>query len=213
MGVEHDAQRLAIEAGQPHGQGRIVAQRRPDPDHDRLVGRAHDLDAKVGDRPGDAQARVVGARRGEPVRRLGELERHARPPRRHAQNMAEMVAPRLRRPGADRDGDPRGSQPRVALAADERIGVLHRRDDAGDAGRDDGVDARAARRRNASRARASHRASRRAPPRQLRRARSARRAVFRPAPSRRARRPPRPSPGSRRQLGWAPQGRATAIPD
>ena len=143
MGVENDAQRLAIEPGQPHGQGRIIAQGRPDPNDDRLMGRAHHLDAKIGDRPGDAQARVVGARRGEPVRRLGELKRHARPARSDAQNMAEMVALRLGGPDANRYGDPCGSQPRVPLAADERIGVFHRRDDASDAGRDDGVDARA----------------------------------------------------------------------
>ena len=110
-------------------------------DHDRFVGRAHDLDAKVGDRSGDAQARIVGAGGGEPVRSFGELERHARPPRRHPQDVAQMVASRLSRASADRDGDPRGSQPRVPLSADERIGIFHRRDDAGDARRDDCVDA------------------------------------------------------------------------
>ena len=55
--------------------------------------------------------------------------------------MAQMVALRLSGPDADRDGDPRGSQPRVPLPAHQRIGILHRRDDTSDAGRDDCVGA------------------------------------------------------------------------
>jgi hypothetical protein len=53
-----------------------------------------------------------------------------------------MVTPRLSGPDPDRDRDPRGLKPRVSLARDERIGVLHRRDDAADPGLDDRVRAR-----------------------------------------------------------------------
>jgi hypothetical protein len=83
MGVEDNAEGLAIDTGQPHGQGRIVAQGRANPNHDRLVDRAHDLHPKIGDRSGNAQARIVGAGGGEPVRGLRKLERHARPPSCH----------------------------------------------------------------------------------------------------------------------------------
>jgi hypothetical protein len=84
MRVEHDAERLPLDADEPHGQSRVVGQRRPDADHDRLVGRAHHLDTKVGDRTRDAQTRIVRGPGGETVRRLRKLQRDARPSHRHA---------------------------------------------------------------------------------------------------------------------------------
>ena len=103
MRVEHDAPGFSLEAGQPHGQRGIVGERRFDADHDRLVRRPHDLHPEIGDLPGDAQARIVRAARGEAVRRLGEFQRHARPPLGDPQNMAAMVAPRLIGPRPDVD--------------------------------------------------------------------------------------------------------------
>src|SRR5580704_5484469 len=55
--------------------------------------------------------------------------------------MTQMVASRLSRASADRDGDSRGSQPRMPFTPDEPVGILHRRDDTGYTGGYDGVDA------------------------------------------------------------------------
>ncbi len=54
MRVEDDPPGFPVEAGQAHRQRGIVDERRLDPDHDRLVRRAHRLHARVGDRPGDS---------------------------------------------------------------------------------------------------------------------------------------------------------------
>src|SRR5271166_827341 len=132
MGVEHDAPWLAVESGQADGQRGVVGERRLDADHDRLVGRAHDLDAKIRDLPGDPQSRIVRSPRRVAVRSLGELQRHARPPGRDPHYMAAMIAPRLRGTRPDGHHDPLGPQPGMALPRHTRVRVVHWRDHARD---------------------------------------------------------------------------------
>ena len=133
MAVEHDAQRPLVEAVQPHGQQGIVAERRADPDHDRVVRRAHDLHAEVGDLAGDGEARIVlvAAPRNRPPCSASLSVTIGRPSV-DAQDMAEMVAPRRRpRRAPTRDRDPRLAQQRVALRPATRgSGSSHRADDA-----------------------------------------------------------------------------------
>ena len=101
----------------------------------------------------------VRAAGGETVRRFRKLQRDARPSHGHPQDMAAMVAPRLSRPGANGDGDPRGPEPRVSLPPDKRIWVLHRRDDAARRRPRRSRPRKGSTPRNASTARGSHRAS------------------------------------------------------
>ena len=75
------------------------------------------------------------------VGRHRELERHARPAVAHAQDVAGVVAPRLVGADADIDRNALRAQPRMARARDFRIGILERRDDARNAGLDDGIGA------------------------------------------------------------------------
>ena len=141
MRIEDDPPRLAVEAGQAHRQRRIVRERRLDPDHDRLVGRSHDLHARIGDRTGDLQALIVRAGGCVAVGRFRELQRHARAAFGDAANVTEMVAPRLIRPRPDRDGYSGGAEPGEPLPPDQRIGVLDRRHDPRHARLDDRVGA------------------------------------------------------------------------
>ena len=103
MRVQHHAPRFAIEAGQAHRQSGIVGDCGLDADHDRLVSRAHDLHAQIGDLSGDPQPRIVRPPGSKAVRGLGKLQGHARPTGCHPQDMAAMVAPRLNGAGPDRD--------------------------------------------------------------------------------------------------------------
>ena len=68
---------------------------------------------------------------------LREFQRHHRPLRRDAQDMAEMIAPRLLGAQPDLDGDSRRAQHGEATAGNARIGIVDRGDDARDASRDD----------------------------------------------------------------------------
>ena len=142
MRVEHDAQRLQVEARQADGERRVVGERGLDADHDRLMRRAQDLHARVGDLAGDAQARRRAGRR-----------RRSRPPSRRA-SASRPGAPRSRA-GYGRRWSRRACGPPTPVTtsipaarsrawpcpADLGIGVLHRGDDARDARRDDGVGA------------------------------------------------------------------------
>ena len=61
MGVEDNPPRLSSMPGQPDRQSGIVGERRLHADHDRLVGRPHHLDPRVGDRTGDLETLIVRA--------------------------------------------------------------------------------------------------------------------------------------------------------
>ena len=161
--VEDDAQRLAVEAGQPDGQRRIVGERRFDPDHDRLVRRAHHLDAQIGDLPGDPEARVVGVAGGVAVGGLGELQRDARaaPPSRAGYGRDGRAAPALL-PSPTVTSIPAARSRAWPCPRTSRIRVLDRRDDPRYAGLRRSPRRRAATCLDASTVRASHRASRRA---------------------------------------------------
>ena len=213
MGVEHDPPWLAIEARQAHGQRRIVGERGLDADHDRLVGRPHDLDPEIGDLPGNVQPRIVRPARGEAVRRLGELQGHARPAFGDPKDVAAMVAPRLRRARADRHRNSRRPQPGVASARHLGVRVLDAPRRPGRPGLDDRVGAgrRFADMRAGLERHVEGRAARR-----LARLGDGERLGVRPSAGRgrrRGRRPRRPSPGWRRRRGWARRARATARRD
>ena len=138
MRIEHDPQRLhRLGAGQANRQQGIVVERRAGADHDRFVHRAHHLHAQVRRLPGDGEARIVLAARRKAVGRARQFQRHHRPALRDAQEVAEMIAPRLGRADSDDDLDARLAQQAMAAAGDPLVGVLHRADDAGDARRDD----------------------------------------------------------------------------
>ena len=87
----------------------------------------------IGRRPGAAGLAVGGDR---------ELEHDAGPAIAHAPDVAGMVAARRFGADADVDRNARRAQPRMSRARDFGIGILERRDDARDAGGDDGVGAR-----------------------------------------------------------------------
>ena len=80
-------------------------------------------------------------RAGFAVGRDRELEHDVGPAVAHAPDVAGMIAPRLLGADADLDRDARRAQPRVARARDFGIGIFERRDDARNAGGDDGVGA------------------------------------------------------------------------
>ena len=103
---------------------------------------------------GGTQALAVGARclagdplalpRGggdAPVERAGKLEMKERPPFPHPQQEAGIDLGRLGGAFAHLHGDARGLQPGVALPFHPGIGILQRRDDAGDAGCHQGIGA------------------------------------------------------------------------
>jgi hypothetical protein len=90
---------------------------------------------------GDRQ-RLAARRAGFAVGGDGKLEYDVGPAVAHAPDMAGMVAARFLRADADLDIYARSPQPRMALARHFRVGVFERRDDAGNAGGDDGVGAR-----------------------------------------------------------------------
>ena len=114
-------------------------------------------------------------------------------------------------PGADRHVDALLPQELESAAADPRIGVCRRRDDACDAGRGYPFDARARCGRHGSRARACNTATRRARDRRLRRARELLRADRRRArdtPAPQSSRPRGPRPRRPSDSGWSSRARA-----
>ena len=192
-GIEHDPQRLAIfETRQPHRQAWIVGKRRADTDHHGVVQRPQHLHAAVRGFARDLEAWRPGRARGEAVRRLGQFERHHRPAMGDAQDMAEIGAPRCIGSTPVSTSMPAARRRAMAPPGNARIGILERRYDACNARRDDCIGAG---RRPAVMAAGLKRDVKRRAARRFARVRAApepRHAAGRPAPSRRARRRPRP---------------------
>jgi len=89
---------------------------------------------------GDGKARRAGTS-DHAVGGCRELQLDVRAALQHAGEMAGMVAPRRFCANAGGDRDAGGGETGMAVAADARIGILDGADDAGDAGRDEGVGA------------------------------------------------------------------------
>ena len=132
--VEHEAQRrAAFEARQPAGQRWIVLQDRARADEDGVVPRPQEMRLSVGDGTGDGDLAAAVAP-DHAVARDRELQRHFRALARQPGEIARHRLARFRREQARHHGDAGGAQNGVAAAADARIGIARRRDDAGDAG-------------------------------------------------------------------------------
>ena len=113
--------RVAVDLWQPHGQGRIVGQRRAGADHDRVVGRAHDLDAQIGDLSGDARRGSLAPRR----RSRRRCARVSASPRRPC--VTRRIWPRWSRRAGRPRRRPRRRSPRLSAAP----GLVRPRADSG----------------------------------------------------------------------------------
>ncbi len=134
--VEHHADgRTVLQPRQAASQLGIVGQRGLDADQDRVAPGAQQMAEAAGFFARDPLA-LAGDGRGLAVEALGDLQRDQRPARPQAQEEAGIEAGRLLLQDTGRDLDAGLPQHGEALAADARIGVLDRRDDARDAGRD-----------------------------------------------------------------------------
>ena len=142
MLIEHYTNRRTLEhARQATGQLRIIGKDGADPNHDGIAGRTH-LEYPIacrfaGDRhrfPARQSRLAVGGNR--------KLDRHVRPPLRHARDMPGVIAARLIGAKTDLDGDAFRPHALVSLPGHLRIWIFQCGDDARDARTDNGVSAR-----------------------------------------------------------------------
>ncbi len=143
MGIEHDAQRAeCFHARQPHGQKRIVGERRAGADQDRIMERALHLDNGIRFFAGNEKPRRAGSAGGKTIGGLGEFQRDHRPVFRRLQNMAEIEPISGLRKHAGADLDPGIAQSRVAAPAHAWVRIIKSGYDARDAAGNDRVGAR-----------------------------------------------------------------------
>ena len=155
--VQHHAHRRArFHAGQAAGRERIVRQHGADADQDGVTLRAQQMHPRPAASPvmatGSSPAAAIFSSAG-----CRELEDHMWAFVPDAPEMSSMVVGRLDGTRPDIDRYTGGPEPGMAPPGYLRIGILDRRHHAGDAGGEDGVNARRGFARNANRARASHR--------------------------------------------------------
>jgi hypothetical protein len=129
-----------FEAGQAHGEQRVVGQNRADPDHDGVVVGADEVRAGVGQRPGDHQPSAAAPCR-IAVRGAGELQHHGGAPLRDPQHMAAMGPAGLVGQNAGDDLDPRSLEALKAGPMGKGARVRRTDHQAADAGLDEKVGA------------------------------------------------------------------------
>ena len=137
--IENDAQRRPIgQPGQTAAEIRVVRHRGLGTDQNGIVQGTQVVAVLAGCRPGDPLA--LASRRGDPaVERACDLQMEKRPAGLHPRQEAGIDLGRLGGPLAHGDLDACRPQPFMSPPLHPWIGVLERRDDLGDAGRDQGV--------------------------------------------------------------------------